>query len=347
MEPGSRGAQGHRVAPSVHKSLHGNELGSIDAKPDWVTLSGVEAITPYRILVADDEPAILDTLREILEDSGYVVLTAGNGEEALSLLEQGRFDALLSDISMPRMDGIALLKIARERWPSMPRILLTGNLLDEYIGRFLDEKISCVLVKNTPFPVKEILHSLRTLLHPDFSWIDDSFPSPSLRICHRLHRPDDINTALDDLVERLPSHRRKPMRLVLQELLTNAMFYGARDEDGADKENWSHEFVLGDDQAIEVEWIEDADKVGVCVRDRGGKLDSTTILHWLERQTRKDEFGIPIGALDIHGRGLFFSRIFSDRMIVNISSGRRTEVLSINWRNEPPVGQKPLLIFQN
>ena len=136
------------------------------------------------------------------------------------------------------------------------------------------------------------------------------------------------------------------MRLVLQELLTNAMFYGARNEDGSAKDTWTHDFELSKEQAIEVEWIEDKDKVGVCVRDHGGKLDSHTILHWLERQTRKDEFGVPIGALDIHGRGLFFSRIFSDRMIVNIHSGKRTEVLSINWRSEAPVGQKPLLIFQ-
>jgi CheY-like chemotaxis protein len=300
----------------------------------------------HRILVADDEPAMLETLQEILEDSGYQVLAAKNGLEALDILEREPVDAILSDISMPHMDGLQLLSIARERWPHIPRILLTGNLLDEFIGRFLDEKISCVLVKNVPFPVKEILHSLKTLLHPEFSWIDESFPAATQRLCHKLFRPDDINGALEDLTERLPKHRKKPMRLVLQELLTNGMFYGARNEDGATKESWSHDFVLPDDQAIEVEWIEDADKVGVCVRDHGGKLDSDTILHWLERQTRKDEFGIPIGALDIHGRGLFFSRIFSDRLIVNIRSGKRTEVLSINWHNEPPVGQKPLLIFQ-
>jgi CheY-like chemotaxis protein len=309
-------------------------------------LSDVDTPTRFRILVADDEPAMLQTLREILEDSGYDVLTAVDGVEALDLLGRETVHALISDISMPRMDGLELLGIAGDRWPSVPRILLTGNLLDEYIGRFLDQKISCVLVKNIPFPVKEILNSLETLLNPEFSWIDQSFPVHEQRVCHRLFRPADINTTLDTLSELLPAHRRKPMRLVLQELLTNAMFYGARNEDGSAKDTWSHDFELPPDQAIEVEWIEDADKVGVCVRDHGGKLDSHTILHWLERQTRKDEFGVPIGALDIHGRGLFFSRIFSDRMIVNIRSGKRTEVLSINWRTEPPVGQKPLLIFQ-
>jgi len=330
----------------VHKSLHENELQH--RQPAWgcATFAEVDTPTPFTILVADDEPAMLDTLREILEDSGYRVLTASNGLEALKVLESCAVDALLSDISMPHMDGLQLLSIARERWPSIPRILLTGNLLDEFIGRFLDEQISCVLVKNVPFPVKEILHSLETLLRPEFSWIDQTFLQPNQRICRQLYRPDDINTALDDLAERLPSHRKKPMRLVLQELLTNAMFYGARDEDGAAKENWAHDFVLPKGQAIEIEWIEDDEKVGVCVRDYGGKLNSETILHWLERQTRKDEFGVPIGALDIHGRGLFFSRIFSDRLIVNIHSGKRTEVLSINWRSEPPTGQKPLLIFQ-
>jgi len=301
---------------------------------------------PYRILVADDEPALLSSIEDILTDSGYQVLTARDGLEALQVLETQPIDVILSDISMPRMDGLELLRIARERWPAIPRILLTGNMLDDYIGRFLCEKVSCVLVKNVPFPVKEILNSLDALLHRDMSWIDQTFRSASERGIKRLLQPEDIGIALDEVAERLPAHRKKPLRLVLQELLTNAMFYGARNENGAQKENWEHHFVLPEEQAIELEWIEDSEKVGICVRDKGGKLDGDTILHWLERQTRKDELGIPIGALDIHGRGLFFSRIFSDRLIVNIRKGLQTEVLSVNWKETPPVGQKPLLIFQ-
>jgi CheY-like chemotaxis protein len=298
------------------------------------------------ILIADDEAAILSSLGEILEDAGYRVLAACDGRQALEILERMPVDAILSDISMPHMDGLQLLHIASERWPAVPRILLTGNLLEDYIGRFLQERVSCVLAKNVPFPVREILGSLEALLNPAFSWTEQFFPSPKDRSCVLLHSPREIDNALDDISARLPVARKKPLQLVLQELLTNAMFYGARGEDGANKEAWVHDFTLDPAQAIEFEWLEDDAKIGICVRDRGGKLDGDTVLHWLDRQTRKDPSGIPVGALDEHGRGLFFSRFFSDRLVVNIRKGSLTEVLTLNWLQEPPAGQKPLLIFQ-
>lgn len=306
----------------------------------------MSGIPPRRILIADDEVAILSSLGEILEDAGYQVVAASDGKQALAILETTPVDAILSDISMPHVDGLELLHIASERWPTVPRILLTGNLLEDYIGRFLQERVSCVLAKNVPFPVREILSSLEALLNPDFSWTKTFFPAPKEHSSTLLHSPSDIDKALDGASARLPASRKKQLLLVLQELLTNGMFYGARGEDGANKESWVHDFTLPSEEAIEFEWLEDHEKIGVCVRDHGGKLNGDTILHWLDRQTRKDPCGIPIGALDEHGRGLFFSRFFSDRLVVNIRKGILTEVLTLNWLKEPPAGQKPLLIFQ-
>jgi signal transduction histidine kinase/ActR/RegA family two-component response regulator len=80
-----------------------------------------------RVLVVDDEDAVREVLSRYLEDAGYLVLRASSGAEALSLLAARRdVDALLTDLSMPGMDGLALIRSAQDRRPDLPAILLTG-----------------------------------------------------------------------------------------------------------------------------------------------------------------------------------------------------------------------------
>lgn len=65
---------------------------------------------PARILVVDDEPVILDILRDVLEYEGFSVSTVGDGELALQHLRAEAFDILLTDLKMPRLDGLQLIK---------------------------------------------------------------------------------------------------------------------------------------------------------------------------------------------------------------------------------------------
>jgi PAS domain S-box-containing protein len=85
-----------------------------------------------RILVVDDERMIRETLTQYLEDAGYQVVVAADGTEALALLETGPpITALVTDLSMPGMDGLAVIRTAQERFPSMPAVLLTGYAGDD------------------------------------------------------------------------------------------------------------------------------------------------------------------------------------------------------------------------
>jgi response regulator NasT len=87
----------------------------------------------YRILIADDESLIRADLKEILEELGYeVVAEAGDGLEALSLIEQVKPDVVILDIKMPKMDGI---RVADEIADKYPVIILTA-----YTERHLIEK---------------------------------------------------------------------------------------------------------------------------------------------------------------------------------------------------------------
>ena len=80
------------------------------------------------ILVVDDEQSILQVVGDFLADCDYGVATACDGSAALEVLEQRTdIDLIVSDIRMPKMDGLALLKAARVRYPGISVILMTGH----------------------------------------------------------------------------------------------------------------------------------------------------------------------------------------------------------------------------
>jgi two-component system probable response regulator PhcQ len=91
--------------------------------------------TTYTLLVVDDEPEILESLRRLLRSEHYKVLTTTSAIQALQMLEQQPVDILLSDIDMPGMNGLELVARVRKTRPEVIRMLLTG---DASLGSALD-----------------------------------------------------------------------------------------------------------------------------------------------------------------------------------------------------------------
>ncbi len=79
-----------------------------------------------KILVVDDEPAVLEVIQKILIDRGFLVDVAKDGIEALNLLEQGSYDLMLSDVKMPRMDGMELLQRVSLLYPELITVMLSA-----------------------------------------------------------------------------------------------------------------------------------------------------------------------------------------------------------------------------
>ncbi len=79
-----------------------------------------------RILVVDDESGFRELCVDLLADSGYHVEAATDGQEALERLEHVSFQLVLTDINMPHMDGMSLLKIAKSRFPMVEVVLMTA-----------------------------------------------------------------------------------------------------------------------------------------------------------------------------------------------------------------------------
>ena len=82
--------------------------------------------TTPRLLLVDDEPGILSSLRRLLRPIGYTIHTAESGKAGLEILEREPVDLVISDMRMPEMDGARFLEQVRQRWPATTRILLTG-----------------------------------------------------------------------------------------------------------------------------------------------------------------------------------------------------------------------------
>jgi DNA-binding response OmpR family regulator len=87
------------------------------------------------ILVVDDQPDLLSNLELTLEAEGYRVLTAGDGDEALTMLHANHVDLILADIAMPRKNGYQLFEEVRDQpqWLAIPFLFLTARTLDSDI----------------------------------------------------------------------------------------------------------------------------------------------------------------------------------------------------------------------
>ena len=81
----------------------------------------------WEILVVDDEPAVCEGIKMMLEYDGHKIQTANSGKEALNLLEHGKFDLVTTDFAMPEMQGDALAAAIKERLPNQPVLMISAN----------------------------------------------------------------------------------------------------------------------------------------------------------------------------------------------------------------------------
>ena len=113
------------------------------------------------ILVIDDEPAIVDILRSILEEEGYNVITAVNGRQGLDLIAASRPDVVICDVMMPQLDGRALCR-AVDRDPlfhQVPVVLMSA--VQNIVSR-TDCKYAAYIQK--PFDLDSILNTVARVL---------------------------------------------------------------------------------------------------------------------------------------------------------------------------------------
>jgi signal transduction histidine kinase len=119
---------------------------------------------PVKLLVVDDDEAIRNFFTQVFGDDGFEVTTLDNGEDAARAITRGRFDMVVTDLCMPRMDGLRLLEEIRERAPGTTVIAITGYGTIRDAVSLMKSGAFDVLTK--PFSLDEIRMTVdRAVLH--------------------------------------------------------------------------------------------------------------------------------------------------------------------------------------
>jgi len=118
-----------------------------------------------RILIVDDDPLISELVVDMLAMDGYEVDTAPNGMDALDKLQNQRYDLIVTDLHMPKLDGSGFYRelIERRLHPSKKIIFLTGTTGGSEEHRFVQESGLPLLLK--PFNVIEMIELVRNVLN--------------------------------------------------------------------------------------------------------------------------------------------------------------------------------------
>jgi len=107
--------------------------------------------TNGRVLIVDDEPDVRKVVKMTLNKAGYDVIEAEDGEKAIAAIKEGEnpllLDVIISDIRMPKVNGVEAINYFQQQWPTVPLIVLTGFPDMEMATGFLRQGVVDYLVK--------------------------------------------------------------------------------------------------------------------------------------------------------------------------------------------------------
>jgi DNA-binding NtrC family response regulator len=117
----------------------------------------------YRILIVDDDSALRDTLGSELSNAGYITKTASDGDEAIASIGKEKFDLVILDIKMPKVDGFEVLKIIKQNFQSIKVIMLTGY--SDITQAIKSKKLGADDFVSKPYDLEDLSFSIERALN--------------------------------------------------------------------------------------------------------------------------------------------------------------------------------------
>jgi DNA-binding response OmpR family regulator len=133
----------------------------------------------HRILVADDETAIIQAMMVVLTHSGYHVDAAEDGAIAWAALQAKPYDLLITDNNMPKVTGIELVKNLRSARMALPVIMVTGTIPTHELAQDPSLQLAATLEK--PFAIADLLDTVKNVLRATGSPREQFSPLPDWR----------------------------------------------------------------------------------------------------------------------------------------------------------------------
>ena len=299
------------------------------------------------VLLVDDEPLVREELGGFLEDEGYQVITAKDGEEGLEIFRQQHPDMVITDARMPRRQGLDLAREILRENAHVPITMITGHGSESMAISALRLGITDFIKK--PVNITDLLAALERMksssrLVQERTDLLRSLPS-TVRLVSRVHRyelendigeiPPFVKILVGDIAAGIPPRRRDGFQLALREILLNAGEHGNLEVSYEEKtdaiEQGTFEALLEerlDDpllarRKIRVEATRTEEEIAVRVEDEGPGFD------WQKLPDPTD----PENLFLSHGRGVLLAGISVDELRFNEQGNQVTLVIKINLKN--------------
>lgn len=251
------------------------------------------------ILIVDDTDVDLLLMERLLNEPGYTIVTAGDGVQALEKIREWSIDLILTDLQMPRMDGLELVRIVRKEHPNIPIILTTGQGSEEIAAEALQAGASSYIPKTKlsgmlSSTVKDVLDILNT----ERSYDGLLSQSISSRFQFELGVDPSLIPQMVDFVQRmllsltaLDRIDRLRIAIAVDQALSNALYRGNL-ELGSHHKIDTREFAVSEtveeqinseefrDRKIGVIFEIKSNRFGIRIQDDGPGFDTSSVGSW-------------------------------------------------------------------
>jgi DNA-binding response OmpR family regulator len=287
-----------------------------------------------KILLVDDEPLVREELGALLEEEGYLVVRGSDGEEGLALFRREQPDMVISDVRMPRRDGLSLAMTIRKEDPSVPVTVITGHGTESMAIQALRAGVTDFIKK--PVRLEDLSAALQRMeavrrpagLSP--AELPDTVELVESAWTYRLQNdlaaiPHFVDVLLRRCGAGLDRSGLLEMSLAVREVLTNAVEHGNLELTYQEKthalESGTLDGVLRERAArpelsrrrITVTVVRKERRLDITISDEGPGFD------WTGLPDPSD----PQNLLSAHGRGVLLARLSVDSMVY---SGRGNQV---------------------
>lgn len=308
----------------------------------------------YQILIVDDDDVIRESIVSYLQDfHGEMSLNAAHLEvysadcvkSAKTMLAQHKIDLVITDINLPEEDGFVLIRHIENDYPDTKSAMITAYKVDDYIKMAKKTGVFNIIPKTAPFNFHELSTVVQNLLNPASAFGLAQYMNPQAIIEEFvITNSDQIMDAFFKLREFFMSaqaRRVDDLCTAMIEAMTNAVYHVAKLPDGSLKYQKGQRIeALAPEEYVSVFFGKDDEKLGVAIRDQGGRITADEVMYWLDRNISGS------GLLDTHGRGVFLIHTLVDRLVINIAPGKRTEILVLDYFSNEYSSNKPLYINQ-
>jgi DNA-binding response OmpR family regulator len=294
------------------------------------------------ILLVDDEPLVREELGGFLEDEGYRVLRAADGEEGLDAFRAYRPDMVITDARMPRREGLDLARAILEEVPNVPITMITGHGSEAMAISALRLGISDFIKK--PVQIADLLAALDRMESAARSAkeridLGGALPAGVRLVRHTTQYvlgndvaeiPSFVKVLVSEVAADIDARRRDGLQLALREILLNAVEHGNLEVSYEEKtqatEAGTLDRLLSErrrdprlaDRKVTVDATRTPREIEVQISDEGSGFD------WRGIPDPTDPANLLLG----HGRGVLLAHLSVDRLSFSETGNRVTLFLN-------------------